>query len=86
LCDAEGTKVRGFSDLASLGVKHFQILFQAQAHHNMDVVLRLLLYFPKLVDEEDNREIYSEISKKELQAVISSFNKDKSPWAKRLDS
>jgi hypothetical protein len=78
LCDAKGTKVRVFSNLASLGVKHFHTIFQEQTHHNVDVVLRLLSYFPTLVDEEDNQAIYNEILKEELQAMIASFKKDKS--------
>jgi len=42
----------------------------------MDVTLRLLSYFPKMVDGKENQALYNEISKEELQAVIGSFKKD----------
>jgi len=44
----------------------------------MDMALRLLLYFPKLAGSEENKILYSEISKEEFQVVIGTFHREKS--------
>jgi len=41
-------------------------------------VLQLISYFPRLVDDVDNRALYIEITKLELLVIISSFKRDKS--------
>jgi hypothetical protein len=42
-------------------------------------MLNPISMFPRLVEEEYDRYFFIEVSKEELQAVIGSFKKDKSP-------
>jgi hypothetical protein len=44
----------------------------------MDVALTLLSFFPQLVGDEENQMMFNEITKEELQAVLCSFQWDKS--------
>jgi len=41
--------------------------------------LLFLSYFPKILEEEENKGLYHEITKEELLVVILLFKKDKSP-------
>jgi hypothetical protein len=40
-------------------------------------MLKFVSFFPRLVEEEDNRDNFHEISREELLATISSFKRDK---------
>jgi hypothetical protein len=64
---------RGFLNLASLGVDHFKDLFMELQQEKVGEMLKLISLFPKLVDREENRELFREVSKEELRAVISKF-------------
>ena len=45
----------------------------------MDVILKQIALFPRLIDDEVNRDLYRAISKEKIKVVISNFRKDKSP-------
>jgi hypothetical protein len=49
-----GEIVRGFNSLATLGVKHFETLFNEPHRENIAKVIKLCSYFPQLATEEDN--------------------------------
>ena len=62
-----------------LGVDHFLNLFNESKHVNMGKILKLISFFPRLIDEEENHDLYKEVTKSELLAIMSSFKMDKSP-------
>jgi hypothetical protein len=76
----QGNYVHGFHNLAALGVDHFKGLFKEPDKINMDVILKQISLFPQLIEEEENGNMYKEISKEELRGVLASFKKDKSLW------
>jgi hypothetical protein len=63
----------------SLGVAHFEKIYREPRHSKVVEMLKILSYFPSLVEDDDNREFYKEISQEELFATISCFKRDKSP-------
>jgi hypothetical protein len=61
-----------------LDVNHYSNLFKEPTQSKMAEILKLIFLFPQLIEEEDNRALFQEISKEELLAIISSFKRDKS--------
>ena len=84
----EGRKVRTFQGLAEIGVAHFEQLYRDIEKVNIVKILKVVSYFTRLVQEEDNVRLYGQVTKEELLAVLNSFYKDKSPsldrWTKEL--
>jgi hypothetical protein len=62
----------------ALGVNHFKGLFKELDQIKMDAMLKQIIFFLRLIDEEENDDQYREISKEELQGGLVSFRKDKS--------
>jgi hypothetical protein len=58
-------------------VDHFNNLFKEPPQVKMEEVLKLISFFPRMIEEEDNRDLFHEISKEELLAIIYSFKRDK---------
>jgi hypothetical protein len=54
-------------------------LFKESKHVKFGNILKQISLFLKLIDEEVNEDLYCEITKEKLLAVISNFRKDKSP-------
>jgi hypothetical protein len=79
LNDINGNKVHGFSKLASPGVGHFKEIFREPDEVKIGEILKLISFFPRLIEEEDNLALYSVVTKDELIVVISSFKRDKNP-------
>jgi len=52
LFNDSGNKVKGFKDLASMGVEHFEIVFRAHEHENVGDILSVLAHFLRLVKDE----------------------------------
>jgi hypothetical protein len=78
LNDPTGRRLSSFEDLAQMGCNHFKDLFKAPPRINIQDIIQTALYFPKFVEEEDNRDLMVEVLEEELQEVLSSFKKDKS--------
>jgi hypothetical protein len=79
LKDENGREHSSFEDLTQLGTNHFKNLFKADEQVSIDAIVQLALFFPRFVEEVDNRELMEEVTKEELKEVIHSFQKDKSP-------
>jgi hypothetical protein len=60
-----------------MGSKHFQNLFKVDGRVALDAIVLLALFFPRFVDEEDNRALMEEVIEDELKEVLHSFQKDK---------
>jgi hypothetical protein len=50
----EGETMRGFNILATLGVKHFELLFHEPQRVNIVEAIKLCSFFLQLAIEEDN--------------------------------
>jgi hypothetical protein len=53
LKDVEGRQVYSFKGMGRLGKEHFQNLFKAEARVSMAKIVRIALYFPRFVEEEE---------------------------------
>lgn len=58
---------------------HFEKLYREPRHSKVAKMLKILSYFPRLAEDDDNRDFYKEISWEKLFATISCFKRDKSP-------
>jgi hypothetical protein len=62
-----------------MGKNHFQKLFKGDRTTNLVDIIKLALYFPSFVDEENNQNLFAEVTESELKDTMQSFQKDKSP-------
>jgi hypothetical protein len=79
LKDDNGREHSSFEELVQLGTSHFKNLFKVDERVSIDAIVQLALFFPRFVDEVDNRELMEEVTEEELKEVLHSFQKDKSP-------
>jgi hypothetical protein len=63
LSNREGEKVQGFQELAELGVQYFNDIFREPERENIGEIIRVVAYFPRMVDEEDNENLYKAVSR-----------------------
>jgi len=69
--------VWGFPNSVAQGVSHFETLFKEPEQVNMGHILNIIGLFPILIKEEENQSLFREVTKPELQAIISYFKRDK---------
>jgi hypothetical protein len=69
--------VTNFEGLENMGKKHFQTLFKDDRRENLANIIKLDLYFPSFVDEENNQNIFAEVTKTKLRDTMQRFQKDK---------
>jgi inhibitor of KinA sporulation pathway (predicted exonuclease) len=60
-----------------LGVSHFKALFAEKEHESIEDMLHLLRLFPKMLDQEDNKYFFKEITLEELCGVLDTLKKTK---------
>ena len=77
--DRLGRSLETFEDMASLGVEHFQHLFQAPEGSQLVEIMHIAQVFPCFVGEEDNLSLMEEVTEEELKVALQSFQKDRSP-------
>jgi hypothetical protein len=68
-----------FEGMSNLGKNYFQNLFKVETQASIEEVVQVAQYFPRFVDEADNRLLMEEVTEKELLEVLHSFQKDKIP-------
>jgi hypothetical protein len=78
LQDNQRAEISYFDGLANFGKTHFQSLFKAREGSNLVDIVRMALFFPRFVDDEDNRDLYAEVFEDELKWILHTFQKDKS--------
>eukprot|EP00253_Pinus_taeda_P001601 PITA_01601 len=88
LKNGEGREAKTFEALSALGQCHFQNQFADQGEVTIAEVIRRAQCFPRFVDEEEAKEVMSPVTKEEVESVIKSMAKEKSPgpdgWAIEL--
>ena len=65
--DPKGRTLSTFPELAKLGKNHFKTLYKADQRANIAKIIKLTLYYPSFVNEQNNRDLYSEVSASELK-------------------
>lgn len=76
---SDGAKAKSFNDLASMGRDHFKNLFKALAGASIAEVIWVAQLFPRYAEEEDNEMLMALVMKIEVESVLKSMQKDKSP-------
>eukprot|EP00253_Pinus_taeda_P019452 PITA_19452 len=76
---ANGDKARSFEELASLGNSYFKNLFKQPEEATIAEVIRATQFFPRFIEEEGNDSIMAPVSKEEVEDILKSMQKDKSP-------
>eukprot|EP00253_Pinus_taeda_P025838 PITA_25838 len=79
LKDEEGSEVSSFTELASLGKRHFERIFADSGEASIAQVLRTAQCFPRFVEEEEAEDLSRPVSKEEVEAAMKIMAKDKSP-------
>jgi len=77
LKDSEGRKVSSSDWMAHVGKEYFHSLFKANQRASMANIVRMALYFPKFVGEDENISLLEEVTEDELKEVLHNFQKDK---------
>jgi hypothetical protein len=79
LKDQAGNLETTFEGMSKLGKNYFQNLFKEETQVSIEEVVQVAQFFPRFVEEEDNRLLMEEVTEKELLEVLHSFQKDKIP-------
>lgn len=83
LKDEEGREANSFKSLSSMGRNHFQSLFSEEREPTLAKVMRTAQSFPRYVEEEEVEGLQGEITMEEVEKVIKSMAKNKSPGPDR---
>ena len=62
-----------------MGRNHFQKLFSDQGESTLAEVIRTAQCFPRYVEVEEAESLMGEVTKEEVESIIKSMAKDKSP-------
>lgn len=62
-----------------MGMRHFQSLFSNPGGISLAEIIRTAQAFPRFVEEEDVEDLFREVTKEEVESIIKSMAKDKSP-------
>eukprot|EP00253_Pinus_taeda_P001568 PITA_01568 len=79
LLTEEGREAKTFEALSSLGVNHFKSLFKDNGEITIAEVIQTAQSFHRYVEEEEADSLMEPVSKEEVEGVIKSMAKEKSP-------
>eukprot|EP00253_Pinus_taeda_P011302 PITA_11302 len=79
LKDEAGRELKTFSELSSLGMRHFQNIFSDTGETTIAEIIRTAQCFPRFIEEGMDDELSVPVSKEEVEAATKSMGKDKSP-------
>eukprot|EP00253_Pinus_taeda_P011344 PITA_11344 len=79
LKDEEGRELKTFTELSSLGTRHFQKIFSDRGETTIAEIIRTTQCFPRFIEEGMNDDLTTPVSKEEVEAAMKSMGKDKSP-------
>jgi len=65
--------------LETMGVQYFKEIFKKLDRENLGKIIKVVSYFPKSVNEEEDNIFYILVTKEELMFILSTFHKDKIP-------
>eukprot|EP00253_Pinus_taeda_P002268 PITA_02268 len=79
LKDPEGREASSFEALSNMGKNHFKSLFSDPGGVSLAEIIRTAQYFPRFVEGEEAEDLFREVTKEEVESIIKSMAKDKSP-------
>jgi hypothetical protein len=79
LKDQAGNLETTFEGMSKLGKNYFENIFKAETQASIEEVVQVDHFFPRFVEEADNRLLMEEVPEKELLEVLHSFQKEKIP-------
>lgn len=79
LKDEEGREANTFESLSYMGRNHFQKLFSEQGETTLAEVIKTAQCFPRYVEEDEAEGLQGEVTPEEVESIIKSMAKDKSP-------
>lgn len=59
-------------------MQKFKGIIKETKRANIEEILKVVSYFPKMVNDEENERLFRIITKEELLFVLNSFKKDRS--------
>ena len=74
-----GELVRSFNEKWEAGKSFFKTLFEEPKGYNIQEILKVINLFPRLIDEEMNKSLRDEVIEEELEKIVYSIHKGKSP-------
>ena len=77
--DMNGKLVYSFKEKAKSRGRFFTNLFSELEGCNIQEILKILILFPRLINEQMNNSLKEEVSEEELEKIVYSFQKGKSP-------
>ena len=77
--DDDGQIVEGFDAIVGAGVQHFENLFKKDEDLHLPELMRMTENFPTTISDEDNYDLMSPVTLKEIQSVLAMSKNDKSP-------
>jgi hypothetical protein len=75
----DGSKVYSFEDIAQEGTSHFKYPFKENFKVNIVNIIKVASLFPIFINPEANHKLMEKITREELEKILHSFQKDKSP-------
>eukprot|EP00253_Pinus_taeda_P034819 PITA_34819 len=79
LNDSEGRDVSSFETLSAMGKNHFKSLFSNPGGISLAEIIRTAQSFPWFVEREEVEDLHQQVTKDEVECIIKSMAKDKSP-------
>lgn len=79
LKDKDGREANTFESLSFMGRNHFQNLFSKQGEITLVEVIKTAQCFPCYVEEDEAKGLQGEVTSKEVESIIKTMAKDKSP-------
>eukprot|EP00253_Pinus_taeda_P010579 PITA_10579 len=79
LKDSEGREASNFEALSDMGKNHFQSLFSDPGGVSLAEIIRTAQSFPLFEEGEEAEDLFQEVTKEEVESIIKSMAKDKSP-------
>eukprot|EP00253_Pinus_taeda_P010189 PITA_10189 len=79
LKNEEGREAKTFESLSALGQNHFHNLFADQGEITIAEVIKTAQCFPRYMEEEEAEDLHRPVTKEEVESVIKSMAKEKSP-------
>lgn len=73
----DGQTAKYFDELANMGTSHFRSLFKAPSEASIVEVIRVGIFFPRYVEEDENENIMMPVTKGEVEGILKDMQKDK---------
>jgi len=77
--NGEGEEANSFEDLGKLELEHFGDVYKEDSKATFVQVVKMTTFFPSFVNDMSNESLMEVVAKEDLQVVLHSFQKNRSP-------